>query len=92
MQASQSRNQLGKCHFMVTEGIVLGHEVSSAGLEVDKAKIEVISKIPPPTNVKAIIILEKDSVFDFNEECIKAFDMLREKLTNAQIMVSPDWS
>ncbi|GJX59372.1 hypothetical protein Tco_0290762 [Tanacetum coccineum] len=42
-----------KCHFMVKEGIVLGHKVSSAGLEVDKAKIDVISKLPPPTNIKA---------------------------------------
>ncbi|GKA29975.1 reverse transcriptase domain-containing protein [Tanacetum coccineum] len=41
-----------KCHFMVKEGIVLGHKVSSAGLEVDKAKIDVISKLPPPTNIK----------------------------------------
>ncbi|GJU97273.1 ribonuclease H-like domain-containing protein [Tanacetum coccineum] len=39
-----------------------------------------------------IKLLEKDSVFDFNEECIKAFEMLKEKLTNAPIMVSPDWS
>ncbi|GJU31369.1 reverse transcriptase domain-containing protein [Tanacetum coccineum] len=36
-----------KCHFMVKEGIVLGHKVSGAGLEVDKAKINVISKLPP---------------------------------------------
>ncbi|GJU75596.1 reverse transcriptase domain-containing protein [Tanacetum coccineum] len=43
-----------KCHFMVKEGIVLGHKVSCAGLEVDKAKIEVISKLPPPNNVKGI--------------------------------------
>ncbi|GKD35936.1 reverse transcriptase domain-containing protein, partial [Tanacetum coccineum] len=43
-----------KCHFMVKEGIVLGHKVSRAGLEVDKAKINVISKLPPPTNVKGI--------------------------------------
>ncbi|GJX15105.1 reverse transcriptase domain-containing protein [Tanacetum coccineum] len=43
-----------KCHFMVTEGIVLGHKVSSAGLEVDKAKIDVIAKLPPPTSVKAV--------------------------------------
>nr|GEW05795.1 reverse transcriptase domain-containing protein [Tanacetum cinerariifolium] len=41
------------CHFMVKEGIVLGHKVSSAGLEVDKAKVDVISKLPPPTNIKA---------------------------------------
>ncbi|GKB54053.1 reverse transcriptase domain-containing protein [Tanacetum coccineum] len=36
-----------KCHFTVKEGIVLGHKVSGAGLEVDKAKIDVISKLPP---------------------------------------------
>nr|GEV76779.1 retrovirus-related Pol polyprotein from transposon 17.6 [Tanacetum cinerariifolium] len=53
-----------KCHFMVTEGIVLDHTVSSVGLEDDKAKIN---------------------------ECIKAFEMLKEKLTNAPVMVSPDW-
>nr|GEW80436.1 reverse transcriptase domain-containing protein [Tanacetum cinerariifolium] len=41
-----------KCHFMVKEGIVLGHKVSGAGLEVDKAKINVILKLPPPTNIK----------------------------------------
>ncbi|XP_057446004.1 uncharacterized protein LOC130738113 [Lotus japonicus] len=43
-----------KCHFMVTEGIVLGHKISSRGIEVDKAKVEVIEKLPPPTNVKAL--------------------------------------
>nr|GEW07707.1 DNA-directed DNA polymerase [Tanacetum cinerariifolium] len=41
-----------KCHFVVKEGIVLGHKVSSAGREVDKAKVDVISKLPPPTNIK----------------------------------------
>ncbi|XP_071925471.1 uncharacterized protein [Coffea arabica] len=43
-----------KCHFMVKEGIVLGHKISSMGIEVDKAKIEVIEKLPPPSNVKGI--------------------------------------
>ncbi|GKE21040.1 reverse transcriptase domain-containing protein [Tanacetum coccineum] len=43
-----------KCLFMVKEGIVLGHKVSGDGLEVDKAKIDEISKLPPPTNVKGI--------------------------------------
>ncbi|GJY74582.1 reverse transcriptase domain-containing protein [Tanacetum coccineum] len=47
-----------KCHFMVKEGIVLGHKVSSAGLEVDKAKIDVISKHPPPTNIKVGVVLD----------------------------------
>ena len=43
-----------KCHFMVTKGVVLGHIVSEKGIEVDKAKIEVIEKLPPPTSVKGI--------------------------------------
>ncbi|GJS61400.1 reverse transcriptase domain-containing protein [Tanacetum coccineum] len=93
------------------------HKVSSKGLEVDKAKIDVIAKLPPPTNVKAVRsflghvgfyrrfikdfskisrpmtkLLEKDSVFNFDEECNKAFETLKEKLTNAPIMVSPNWS
>ncbi|GKD18526.1 reverse transcriptase domain-containing protein [Tanacetum coccineum] len=49
-----------KYHFMVKEGIVLGHKVSSAGLEVDKAKIDVISKFPPLTNIKEFDIEIKD--------------------------------
>ncbi|GJS99997.1 reverse transcriptase domain-containing protein [Tanacetum coccineum] len=43
-----------KFHFMVKEGIVLGHKVLGSGIEVDKAKIEAISKLPYPTNVKAV--------------------------------------
>ncbi|GJZ41942.1 reverse transcriptase domain-containing protein [Tanacetum coccineum] len=44
-----------KCHFMVKEGIVLGYKVSSAGVEVDKAKIDIISKLPPLTIIKGPI-------------------------------------
>nr|GEU46461.1 reverse transcriptase domain-containing protein [Tanacetum cinerariifolium] len=47
-----------KCHFMVKEGIVLGHKVSIVGLEVDKAKVNVISKLPPPTNIKGETLME----------------------------------
>lgn len=43
-----------KFHFMVEEGIVLGHKISHRGIEVDKAKIEVIEKLPPPVNVKSV--------------------------------------
>ncbi|XP_070030819.1 uncharacterized mitochondrial protein AtMg00860-like [Nicotiana sylvestris] len=39
---------------MVEEGIVLGHKISKHGIEVDKAKIEVISRLPPPTSVKGV--------------------------------------
>ena len=43
-----------KCHFMVREGIVLGHQVSEKGIEVDRAKTEIIEKLPPPTSVKGV--------------------------------------
>ena len=43
-----------KCHFMINQGIVLGHIISEKGIEVDKAKFDLISKLPPPTNVKTV--------------------------------------
>ncbi|KAJ0513385.1 putative nucleotidyltransferase, Ribonuclease H [Helianthus annuus] len=106
-----------KCHFMVHEGIVLGHKISHAGLEVDQAKIDTISKLPPPTSVKSIRsflghagfyrrfirdfskiarpmtqLLEKDRPFVFDAECTRAFELLKERLVTAPILVAPDWS
>ena len=43
-----------KCHFMVKEGIVLGHRISERGIEVDRAKVETIEKLPPPSLMKGI--------------------------------------
>jgi hypothetical protein len=43
-----------KRHFMVQEGIVLGHIVSKRGIEVDRTKVELIENLPPPTSVKQI--------------------------------------
>ncbi|GKA40241.1 hypothetical protein Tco_0732834 [Tanacetum coccineum] len=43
-----------KCHFMVKEGIVLGQKISKSGIEVDRAKVDVIAKLPPPMSVKGI--------------------------------------
>jgi len=43
-----------KCHFMVREGIVLGHLVSERVIDLDKTKIEVIKQLPPPVNIKGI--------------------------------------
>nr|XP_027118748.1 uncharacterized protein LOC113735992 [Coffea arabica] len=43
-----------KCHFMVEHGIVLGHIVSSKGIEVDKAKIDIISALPYPASVREV--------------------------------------
>ena len=43
-----------KCHFKVNQGIVLGHIISKKRIEVNKAKIEIISKLPSPMNVKTV--------------------------------------
>ncbi|GJS99647.1 reverse transcriptase domain-containing protein [Tanacetum coccineum] len=105
-----------KSHFMVKEGIVLGHKISKKGIEVGKAKIDVISKLPHPTTVKGIRsflghtgfyrrfikdfskisrpmthLLEKNTPFIFSEECIQAFQTLKKKLTEAPILIAPNW-
>ncbi|GKE64819.1 reverse transcriptase domain-containing protein, partial [Tanacetum coccineum] len=43
-----------KSYFMVKEGIVLGHKISKKGIKVDKAKIDVIAKLPHPTTIKGV--------------------------------------
>ncbi|GJR60715.1 reverse transcriptase domain-containing protein [Tanacetum coccineum] len=43
-----------KCHFMCREGIMLGHKISKSGIEVDRAKVDVIAKLPHPTIVKGV--------------------------------------
>ncbi|KAK9042696.1 hypothetical protein V6N11_017761 [Hibiscus sabdariffa] len=60
-----------KCHFMVDEGIVLGHNISSKGMEMDRAKIDVISKLPPPTTklVSAPIVEPPDWTLPFELMC-----------------------
>ena len=39
---------------MVTKGIVLGHKISTTGLEVDQSKVSIIKTLAPPTTVKGI--------------------------------------
>ncbi|GJW18488.1 reverse transcriptase domain-containing protein [Tanacetum coccineum] len=107
---------LEKNHFIVKEGIVLGHKISKKGIEVDKAKIDVIVKLPHPTTIKGIRsflghagfyrrfikdfskisrpmthLLEKNTPFIFSEECIQAFQTLKKKLTEAPILIAPNW-
>ena len=43
-----------KCHFMVEQGIVLGHVVSSRGIKVDKAKVDTIQSLPYPISVREV--------------------------------------
>nr|GEU78867.1 hypothetical protein [Tanacetum cinerariifolium] len=58
-----------KGHFMVKEGIVLGHKISKNGIEVDKAKIDVIAKLPHPTTVKAPILIAPNWDLPFELMC-----------------------
>ncbi|XP_071902873.1 uncharacterized protein [Coffea arabica] len=44
-----------KCHFMVDQGIILGHVVSAKGIEVDKAKVEIIKCLPYPASVREVL-------------------------------------
>nr|GEY88131.1 reverse transcriptase domain-containing protein [Tanacetum cinerariifolium] len=105
-----------KSHFMVKEGIVLGHKISKQEIEADKAKVDVITKLHHPTSIKGIRsflghtgfyrsfikdfskiarpmtrLFEKDTPFIFSKECVEAFQTLKRKLTEAPILIAPDW-
>nr|GEW43061.1 reverse transcriptase domain-containing protein [Tanacetum cinerariifolium] len=105
-----------KSHFMVKEGIFLGHKISKNGIKVDIAKVDVIAKLPHPTTVEGVRsflghagfyrrfiqdfsknfrpmthLLEKKTSFIFSKDCIKAFHMLNKKLTEAPILIAPNW-
>nr|GFB23726.1 reverse transcriptase domain-containing protein [Tanacetum cinerariifolium] len=105
-----------KSHFMVKEGIVLGHKISKNRIEVDKAKVDVIAKLPYLTTVKGIQsflshasfyrrfiqdfskiarpmtrLLKKDTLFLFSKEYVEAFQTLKRKLTEAPILIAPNW-
>ena len=69
-----------KCHFIVHEGIILGHLVSERGIEVDKAKIEVIEELPPPVNVKGICSFLGHA--GFYRRFIKDFSQIARPLMN----------
>ncbi|GJY46484.1 reverse transcriptase domain-containing protein [Tanacetum coccineum] len=58
------------------------------GIEVDRAKIDVIAKLPYQTNVKGV----RNAKFDFFDDCKKAFNIWKEKLTTTSIIISPDWN
>ncbi|XP_073136960.1 uncharacterized protein [Henckelia pumila] len=76
-----------KCHFMVREGIVLGHKVYEIGVEVDRAKLEVIEKLPPPTNLKGIRSFLGHA--GFYRRFIKDFSSIVKPLTNLLIKEVP---
>ena len=69
-----------KCHFMVTECIVLCHKILVHGIEVDKAKVEFIEKLPPPANVKGIRSFLGHA--GFYKHFIKDFSKIVKPLSN----------
>ena len=106
---------LEKCHFMMKEGIVLGHQISERGIEVDEAKVDTIEKLPPPSLVKGIRsflghagfyrrfvkdfsiiakllsnLLVQGAPYEFDDQCLKVFVFLKEKLVSTPIVVAPD--
>ncbi|RDY14188.1 Retrovirus-related Pol polyprotein, partial [Mucuna pruriens] len=81
-----------KCHLMVIEGIVLGHLVSNRGIEVDKAKIEIITSLLNLAFVREVRsflghaskitlplskLLQKDVDFNFDQPCVEALQELK---------------
>nr|GEU45520.1 reverse transcriptase domain-containing protein [Tanacetum cinerariifolium] len=94
-----------------------GHKISKSEIKVDRAKVDVIAKLPHPTTVKGVRsflghagfyrrfiqdffkiarpmthLLEKETSFVLFKECIDAFDTLKKNLTEAPILVVPDWN
>jgi hypothetical protein len=91
--------------------------VSDRGIEVDRAKIEVIEQLPPPVNVRGIRsflghagfyrrfikdfshiarsltnLLANDIPFEFDDACLKSFNILKKALISALIIQPPYWS
>jgi hypothetical protein len=70
----------GKCHFMVTNNIVLGHIVSLKGIQVDKSKIKLIANLPTPKSIKDVRSFLGHA--GFYRRFIKDFSVISNPLRN----------
>nr|GEW30854.1 reverse transcriptase domain-containing protein [Tanacetum cinerariifolium] len=100
-----------------TDACPLACVMLQSGIEEDRAKMDVIAKLPHPTTIKGVrsflghagfycrfiqdfskiarpvtYLLKKETPFVFSKECIDAFNTLKKKLTEAPILVVPDWN
>ena len=69
-----------QCHFMVNEGIILGHKISERGIEVDKAKVDAIEKTTCPKDIKGMRSFLGHT--GFYRRFIKDFSKISRPLTN----------
>nr|GEV22002.1 DNA-directed DNA polymerase [Tanacetum cinerariifolium] len=67
-----------KSHFMVKEGIVIGHKISKNEIEVDRAKVDVIAKLPHPTTVKGAVLRQR------HEKHFKPIHYASKTMNNAE--------
>ncbi|GJX43605.1 reverse transcriptase domain-containing protein [Tanacetum coccineum] len=107
---------LGLWGFFLVMPLPFRQNAKTSGIKVNKAKVDVIAKLPHPTTVKGVRsflchvgfyrqfiqdfskiarpmthLLKKETPFIFSKECIEAFNILKKKLTEAPILVAPDW-
>ncbi|GKA93106.1 reverse transcriptase domain-containing protein [Tanacetum coccineum] len=85
-----------KCHVMVKEGIVLGHKISKSGIEVDKAKVDVIAKLPHPTSYASKTMTDAQAHYTTTEKellaVVYAFEKFRSYLVLSKTIVYTDHS
>nr|GEY74951.1 hypothetical protein [Tanacetum cinerariifolium] len=74
----RARSKAEKSHFIVNEGMVPGHKISKNGIEVDKAKVDVIAKLPHPTIVKGVVLGQRQ------ENHFKPIDYASKTTTEAE--------
>ena len=76
-----------KFHFMAQKSIILGHRISARGIEVNKAKIEAIEKLPPPSLVKGIRSFLGHTWF--YRRFIKDFSQIAKPVSNLLVKGTP---